>query len=600
MNDKANNESTEIAHIIRELSDLKKQNTELSLAGFELISAQTKLHSLLHNASEGIISFAPDGAVETFNIAAQHIFGYSEAEIVTRKIPDLIPCPDWVENNVGAYIQYFISSRASSDIPLVGKHRMGYDILLHVSTGQASNQETLLFDEDDPFAEDMSDDNMDTPISEDIIVCFFRDITLDKKLERELADHKHALDLAAGVIMRDRDFRVIDINDNFCQMLGRKRIEFVGEQYIQSELDRREKLEPQLQQRREFLSKGNAWTGEACFVNKQGENIWFSESTTPFLDEDKIPYQYLSIYIDITDRKLFHRQLEEHRDNLQDLVDDQVKDIRTAKDEAEKANHAKSEFLANMSHELRTPMHGIISFTQLSLKQFKSLPLDEQRTEKLKKFITNIEVSSQRLLALLNNLLDLSKLEAGKEEYILEKSYLYRLSQLIHDEYSAKIQEKQIEFIIKEPEEASDILCDKNKLLQVLSNLTANAIKFSPSNKTILVTIENKEIVLGRRTTDTNKTKGILFSIADQGPGIPDNELSTVFDKFIQSSKTKSGAGGTGLGLSICKEIILAHKGKIWAENNPEGGAVFKFFLPDRLSWADAFLAEQQKQSLSI
>lgn len=587
MNQKSNSESEEITHLISNLNELKKQNVELSKSGFELISAQTKLHSLLHNASDGIITFAPDGKVETFNISAQHIFGYSEAEIVTCKIPHLIPCPDWVEENVGAYIRYFISSRASPDIPLLGKHRMGFDILLHVSTGQASDFDTVLFDSDDPdndidpFADDTEED-ISGSTDDDIIVCFFRDITLDKKLEKELEDHKHALDLAAGVIMRDKHFRVIDVNDNFCHMLGRNRTELVGVQFLQSKFSGSATAEMGLKQKRQFLSQGNPWVGESCYLNIQNQPTWFTESTTPFVDNDNIPYQYLSILFNITDRKQFETQLEQHRDNLQDLVDEQVDDIRQAKDSAEIANKAKSEFLANMSHELRTPMHGIRSFTHLCLKQFNDLPLNEKQTEKLKKFLTNIEVSSQRLLSLLNDLLDLSKLEAGKEQLNLEKNDLYELTQQIHNEYAAKIEEKNISFGIDKTDDLLSVLCDKSKILQVISNLTANAIKFSAENKSISITIENAAIILGKRSSDKEKTKGVLLSIIDQGLGIPKDELASVFDKFIQSSKTKSGAGGTGLGLSISQQIIYAHNGKIWAEHNPEGGAVFKFFLPQQ------------------
>jgi len=594
MSNEVQNKSVKVADIVHEINVLKQQNAELSKSGFELISSQTKLHSLLHNASDGIITFAPDGTVETFNIAAQHIFGYSEAEIVQRKISDLIPCPDWVEDNVGAYITYFISSRASNDIPLLGKHRVGFDILLDVSTGQASGHNTVLFEGDDdegielfadtenerdPFA-DESEETTDTEQDKDVIVCFFRDITLDKKLEKELEDHKFALDLAAGVIKRDKDFRVIDINDNFCQMLGRNRKEFIGEQYIQSKFAGKPNNEFELTQKRQFLSQGNPWIGESCFLNSQDKPIWFTESTTPFIDKHNTPYQYLSILIDITDRKQFEAQLKENRDNLQDLVDEQITDIKQAKDAAESANIAKSEFLANMSHELRTPMHGIISFTQLCSKQIKNLPLDEQKTNKLQKFLTNIDTSSQRLLNLLNDLLDLSKLESGKDEFNYEKNDLHQLCQQIQNEMLAKAQEKSIEFKICPPVEPALVNCDKSKILQVFSNLINNAVKFSAKSKVIQITFENTEIVLGKRAKDTEHTAGILLSIIDEGPGIPDDELLTIFDKFIQSSKTKSGAGGTGLGLSICKEIISSHKGKIWVEHNPKGGSIFKFFLP--------------------
>jgi len=575
-------QSAEIAEIIRELNVLKKQNTELSQAGFELISTQSKLQSLLHNASEGIITFSADGTVESFNIAAQHIFGYSEGEIITRKIPDLIPCPDWIKGNVGAYINYFISSRASDDIPLIGKHRMGFDILLHVSTGQPSHENTVLFDnevEEDPFDDNTEFIETESISNSDVTVCFFRDITLDKKLEKELEDHKHALDLAAGVIMRDKDFRVIDINDHFCKMLGRKRHDFVGEQFIQSKFGGIPDNEDKLKQRREFLAQGTPWLGESCYINNKSEKVWFTESITPFLDEHDTPYQYLSILINISEKKQYESQLEQHRDHLQDLVDAQTNDLRRARDVAEIANIAKSEFLANMSHELRTPMHAISSFTNLCLKQFNKLPLDDKRTEKLHKFIGNIDTSSQRLLALLNNLLDLSKLEAGKAELNIEKNDLFLLSEQIYAEYLAKTEEKNINFVLEKPEASTIVLCDKNQILQVLSNLFANAINFSPEGKTIHVRIEKAEIILGKRITDSEQTVGVVFSISDQGPGIPNTELLTIFDKFIQSSKTKDGSGGTGLGLAISHEIISNHHGKIWAEHNPDGGAIFKFFL---------------------
>ena len=406
-------------------------------------------------------------------------------------------------------------------------------------------------------------------------------ISLDKKQERELEYHKHALNLAAGVIMLDKDFRVIDVNNHFCQILGRNRTEFIGKHNIQSKFSGIAENELNLKQKTECLSQGNRWQGESCFLNNRDEQIWFTETTTPFLDEHKTPYQYLSILIDITDKKRFDAQLLQQGNNLQDLVDEQIKDIRLARDAAENANKAKSEFLANMSHELRTPMHAIISFTYLSLKQIQTIPLTQTQTDKLHRFLSNIESSSQRLLLLLNDLLDLSKLESGTDKFYFKNNDLYQLSQKISEVFSAEIKEKQLDLILQKPSTPTLAWCDKNKILQVLNNLIANAIKFSPENKKILISIENTEVILGNRATDTKKTNGLLLSLTDQGSGIPDDELTSVFDKFIQSSKTKSGAGGTGLGLSICQEIVLAHKGKIWAEHNPEGGAIFKLFLPN-------------------
>jgi signal transduction histidine kinase len=113
------------------------------------------------------------------------------------------------------------------------------------------------------------------------------------------------------------------------------------------------------------------------------------------------------------------------------------------------------------------------------------------------------------------------------------------------------------------------VLSDAAKIQQVVRNLFSNAIKFTPEGGTITVAMHYD-------------TQGAIVTVLDQGPGVPDAELETIFDKFVQSSLTKTGAGGTGLGLAICHEIIASHQGRIWAENHPAGGAKFTFVLPWR------------------
>jgi signal transduction histidine kinase len=115
------------------------------------------------------------------------------------------------------------------------------------------------------------------------------------------------------------------------------------------------------------------------------------------------------------------------------------------------------------------------------------------------------------------------------------------------------------------------VMLDPGKIMQVLRNLLSNAVKFSPAGGTIELTVGQGE-------------SGLVVSVGDQGLGIPEGEQQTIFDKFIQSSKTRTGAGGTGLGLAICREIIMAHHGRIWAENRPEGGAVFFLELPRQMA----------------
>lgn len=237
--------------------------------------------------------------------------------------------------------------------------------------------------------------------------------------------------------------------------------------------------------------------------------------------------------------------------------------IIAAKEAAEEANIAKSTFLANMSHELRTPMHGILSFSHFGFKKS-----DSASREKLHHYFSNIHTSGERLLALLNNLLDLSKIEAGKMEIKMEIADLVTTYTCCYLEQEQHMNDLQLNVQLNKPEHAMTGTFDDIRIKQVIANLLSNAIKFSPEGSSITTTL-NK-----------NHKHELCFSIQDSGIGIPENELDSVFDAFIQSSKTKTGAGGTGLGLAICKEIIKGHNGKIWAENSPEGGAIFNFVIP--------------------
>lgn len=262
-------------------------------------------------------------------------------------------------------------------------------------------------------------------------------------------------------------------------------------------------------------------------------------------------------------------KLDKANQNLESKVTERTNDLKLALHEAEKANELKSAFLANMSHELRTPMHAILSFADLASKRMTD--------EKVSRYLENIKTSGIRLTGLLNALLDISKLESENSDINFKKSNLTQITRQCINELKSLYKEKSLHVLF---DGSNDVTGEFDPVLisQVIINLLSNAIKFTPRNGTVQIRLSSVD-----KDRDEIFTGVMELEISDEGVGIPENELSTVFDKFVQSSKTKSKAGGTGLGLSICKEIINAHKGLIWAESpvTKEGtGSSFHFIIP--------------------
>jgi signal transduction histidine kinase len=267
------------------------------------------------------------------------------------------------------------------------------------------------------------------------------------------------------------------------------------------------------------------------------------------------------------------RLLRDHRDHLQDAIEQRTHELLDAKNAAEAANRSKSEFLANISHELRTPMHAILSFARLGQDRKAE---DPAAFGKMHQYFGRIHQSGERLLRLLNDLLDLSKLEAGAMVYDMRSHDLRSLVEEVVTEFSALANAKSVRIAVAVSEPAPIVVCDPARMGQVVRNLVSNAVKFSPADGVVRIDFSAASLPAGAGSTPR---PAVLLTVSDEGQGIPEDELQAVFDKFVQSSKTKNGAGGTGLGLSICREIVRHHGGQIWARNGTQG-AIFSVTVP--------------------
>ncbi|QID17465.1 PAS domain-containing protein [Nitrogeniibacter mangrovi] len=295
---------------------------------------------------------------------------------------------------------------------------------------------------------------------------------------------------------------------------------------------------------------------------------WYAINGIPMV-ADGVFCGYRGVAKDLTKRRHMEDELRRHRDHLSELVHEQTADLIAAKEAAEHANRMKSEFLSNISHELRTPLHSIMSFSKLGASKAR----DPDKADKVVGYFERIHVSGTRLTRLVDDLLNLAKFEAGKVVLDVRPTVLEGVIGEVAATLEALLVSRRQQLAVSNGLHGQPVRIDPDRFAQVVLNLLGNASKFSPAGSTIRLALDTARFANGRAA--------FRLEVADEGPGIPADELEHVFDKFAQSSRTKTGAGGTGLGLAICRQIVLAHQGSIRAANREDGhGTVFEVLMP--------------------
>jgi len=353
-----------------------------------------------------------------------------------------------------------------------------------------------------------------------------------------------------GIVLTDERGIIVRVNDSFVRNYGWSRDALIGVDFTNFVMeDDRERTRVN---HKKFISVGVRSTGEVRLLRKDKSisHALFTSATLKLSQERKF---LVTTLMDIT----FRKQMEQN--------------LLLAKEQADSANRAKSAFLANMSHELRTPLNAIIGFSELMIKETFG-PIGSDRYQE---YLKDVHMSAEHLLSIINEVLDMSKIEAGKLELEDEVVDLQELIESVVRMLTSRIFANNIEILTVFPDVMPNMVCDRRLMRQVLINIITNAIKFSDDGGKITITVE---------ITEHHK---ILIKISDTGIGIKEDKIKVALEPFGQvtedAERRELSNQGTGLGLPLSRAMVMMHGGKLWLESiYGQGTTVFMSFPSTR------------------
>ncbi|MHB8723199.1 MAG: PAS domain S-box protein [Steroidobacteraceae bacterium] len=491
----------------RDISDQARLQTQLT-------EQQAYNRSLIEASADALFAIAPDGTITDVNEEATRFTGYSRKHLINSRFAD-----------------YFTESeraRAGVQQTLKDKRVLAYELVLITRYGRHIAVS---------FNAGVFTDAAGEPLG---ILAGARDITAQKELETQLRSQqfytRSLIESNIDALMTTDPVGIItDVNQQMCALTGRTREELVSAPFKNFFTD-----PGRAEEGIKLVLRENKVTNyELTARNKAGGETVVSYNGATFYDRDNRLQGVFAAARDVTERKQFEQSIE-------------------------KASRMKSEFLANMSHELRTPLNGIIGFSEV-LADRKPGPLNPKQEE----FLSYILSSSRHLLQLINDVLDLAKVEAGRMEFNPETFGLAQAIEEVCSVAKAIAQKKHIRLRTNIGADLDTITVDQQKFKQIIYNLLSNAVKF---------TDEGGSIDIAAKRLDSSRFQ---ICVRDTGIGIRPDDLQRLFKEFEQ---LEEGAGrhyeGTGLGLALTKKIIELQGGSVSVESEPGKGSVFTVVLP--------------------
>lgn len=496
---------------------------------------------IIHAIPVGIISVSTAGQIQFWNPAAEDILGWGRGEVAGRPLPINLPTP-----------------AAGEDVEAEWRRKDGRLVHLHVraiawqdSAGVACGSIIML---SDVTAQRLAEQAV-------------QDLTAQGEQARghalEQMRFRELLEAAPDAIIEiDREGRIVLLNKVTEQLFGYPREALLGQLV--------EVLLPEEARSSHHAHRQQYWDRPATRPMGSGLKLeGRREDGTRFPVEISLsPVQFeegfrvSAIIRDVSERQLAEERLRSVQAAYTEELAKKNRELEARNQEVEQANRLKDEFLSGMSHELRTPLHTIIGFTELLEEEIEGTLNDKQR-----RFLRHIHRDSQHLLALINDVLDLSKIESGSMQLHQERfAFLEAVEETISS-LRPQGDAKQIQ-IENLTQEAFELHADRLRFKQILYNLLSNAVKFTAPAGRVWVEARPQE-------------EFVEISVADTGVGIPVGEQESVFDRFYQVGQRQAGGrDGTGLGLAITRRLVEEHGGSITLESEQGKGSRFTFRIP--------------------